>query len=92
MENEFKEKLSDEETKSLAERILKLSDNEIDELCFKCGLVYTVRDSDYKALSSELIEEFREDKENSQMFWTLIGETPLKEIFQNLGIVEKESK
>jgi len=92
MENEFGEKLSDDEMKSLAKRILNLPDREIDELCFMCGLVYSRKDSDYKSLHSDLVAEFREDKESSELFFTLVGEAHLKDIFRNLEIIEKESK
>jgi hypothetical protein len=98
MINGFGEDISQEKIKEIAERIIRLPDNLIDELWFRCDLVYEKPKSIaypdankyYKALYDDIFEEIREEKEFSHALWTLLMETPLGSVLQNLDDVEKK--
>jgi DNA-binding PadR family transcriptional regulator len=94
--NEFGELFTREEVKEIKERILKLPDELIDELFYRCGFIYsgmafvTGDGKSFKALYDGAIEEIRDEVyflENS-----LLSETPMKEILKNLEDLEKEVK
>lgn len=97
MINEFDEEISEEQIKEIAERILKLSDKQIDELWFRTGFVYQRpksiyypdKNKDFKAIFDEQIEELRKEGEKSETLWTFLSESPIKEVLKNLEDVEK---
>jgi hypothetical protein len=99
MISEFGEEISEKTKKDLIERILKLSDKLIDELWFRCDLIYErpksflYKDNNkyFKALIDDLIDEMRKDKEDSTTFLTLINQTRLGDIMTNLDDIEREN-
>jgi len=72
-------------------RILKLPDRLIDELFYRCKLIYMEHDFN-QALSGEGIEDMREEKDQSQFFLEFINETPKEDILKNLKDIEEEAK
>jgi hypothetical protein len=98
MINDFGEDVPAEKISEIAQRITSLSDAQIDELWSMCDLVYEKpksilypdRNKYFKALFDDLIEEIRRDKEESTTLLTLIRETPLDEILEDLNFLENE--
>lgn len=92
MENDFGEDISDEKVSEIIERILKLSDNLIDELFYRCHLIYHVkRKSKFKALNDELLDEIKEEEHGNTTLITLLTETHIKDILTNLKKIEEEN-
>ena len=99
MINEFGEEISEDEEKKIAERIASLPDALIDELFYRCGLIYAKpkeaiiypdKNKDFKAIYDELLEELHKLKEGSQAIYTLLAETPIKDVLKNLEDIEKK--
>jgi DNA-binding MarR family transcriptional regulator len=86
LRNEFWELIDNEEVRSVTDRIVRLPDNLIDELYFRCGFIYP--DHTMKALSQKEIDEIRE---NSRVVEGLLLETPMEEVVKNLDDIERNS-
>jgi len=91
MENEFGEQIPDERVKEVANRIAKLRDGLIDTLFYRCGLIYSEHDKNFKALNSSLLQELKKEKENSAAICELLLETPFEEVLTNLKKIEMEA-
>lgn len=99
MLNEFDEDISEEQIKSISERILKLSDKKIDELWYRCGfiydrpkpaIIYEDKNKDLKALYDDALDDIKKWKEESEILETFLTETSIKEVLKNLEEIEKE--
>jgi len=86
--NEYGEFFTKEEVKEISDRILRLPDELIDELFFRCKLIYMEHDLN-QALPDEGIEDIREEKNQSQFFLEFINETPKEDILKNLKDIEE---
>ena len=88
--NEFNEKISAEKVSELTERIINLSDDNIDELWFRCEFIMADHKKDeLKALRKDDIENIRsgvDDAEDTVV--ALLTETPIKDVEKNLEELE----
>ena len=99
MINEFGEEISEKKIKEITKRILKLPDKLIDELWYRCGLIYEKpkailykdKNKDFKAIFDKQLEDLRKEKEISETVLTFLAETPLKDILDNLDKIENET-
>ncbi len=92
MKNEFGEEISDEQAKQIGKRVAKLPETLIDELFYRCGLIYSRRDYSLRALHHLQLLEIRKKKEESEPLTTLLSETTIKEVLENLDRLEEEFK
>ena len=99
MINEFDEEILEEEIKEIAERISKLSDKDVDELWFRCDLIYAKpkaaaiskgKNKDFKAIPDDALKELRKNNEESESLLTLLGESHIKDVLKNLEEIEDE--
>jgi len=88
MINEFGEEFTEKEVREITNRILKLSDRLIDELFFRCGFIY--QPHTMKALNEDNLEEIRNNE--NEIEFTLLMETPKKDVLESLEQIEKEVK
>ena len=91
MENEFGEKIPEKTVKNIRLRIASLSVKQIDELFYKCGLIYTKHEKPFKALLADQPGEIKKFKGDSIPVLELLEETPFKEVKENLEKIEKST-
>jgi hypothetical protein len=86
--NESGEEISEEELTGFAERIRKLSPEEIDELWYLCGFIIEGRGNN-KAIRNEDIERINESLDSAKnVVWSLLSESRKEDFRKNLEKVE----
>lgn len=89
-ENEFREKIREEELIDFSSIIQKLSDEKIDGLWYLCRFIISGREEKFKAIRQMDIDGIRENLDSAkEVVWNLISETPIKEFKKNLSKVEE---
>jgi hypothetical protein len=95
-ENEYGDSISEEELIDFSNRVRKFSDNEIDELWYLCGYIYSedlypYREKRFKAMAQEFIDRIMKNIDSAkEVIWNLICETRIEEFKKNLLKVERE--
>jgi len=91
-ENEFNEKISEEELINFSKRIRNLSDKDIDELWFLCGFIISEREERYKAVRQEEVDRIRESLNSAkEVVWNLLAEIRLEDFTKNLSKIKEKA-
>jgi hypothetical protein len=89
MINEFGEEIKERDIKRIAEKIIRLSSEEIDILWFKCGWIDSAKGQN-KALPISKIELMKKNKRTMvKALKNLFLETPRKEIEKRIKEIEQ---
>ena len=90
MKNEFGEDISEDHLLKIINQIQALEDPEIDNLWFNCGFIISDREKGLKAIRKSDIERIRESSHVARItVWSLLAETPLQTVLNNLNYILK---
>ena len=88
--NEFGEEINEEDVKDIAIRFRKMPLWKVDKVWFLCGFICEQRPERFKALNEAQINLIKSDTESAETaVWTLVSETKIDEVKQNLRKVEE---
>ena len=91
-ENEFNEKISEEELINFSKRIRDLSDKDIDQLWFLCDFILSEREERYKAVRQEEVDRIRESLNSAkEVVWNLLAEIRLEDFTKNLFKIKEKA-